>query len=113
MSTPAQSVCATQPAIQNRKKRAGRPRSSRKKRTRRMENEIASKKVIARSPWFGMVNRKSPFWRAPRVQRKSRASVRSQLSQGAARLQGKQSAERRPFTNLARAVLLQQETLGV
>src|ERR1700730_7351345 len=61
MSSPDQSVCATQPAIQNRKKRAGRPRSSRKKRTRRMENEIASKKVIARSPWFGMINRNLPF----------------------------------------------------
>ena len=83
-----------------------------------MENDIASKKVIARRPWFGVDNRNLLFLAGstPRtgrgIQRNGRARVRSGRQESAAEIQGEQAAGRRPFANLARPVLLPQETLG-
>jgi hypothetical protein len=98
MNRPAQSDCATQPAIQNRKKRAGRPRSRRKERTSRMAKEMASKKVIARSPWFGIADRNLP--------------AQGHQVKNPGRYSRTWTAGRRPLTNLARPYILRQLGLG-
>ena len=79
---------------------------------------MASKKVIARSPWFGVDNRNLLFLAGSTpqtgrgIQRNGRARVRSGREEGAAQILGEQAAGRRPFANLARPLLRAQESLG-